>query len=207
MSNSILSILRTIYFLIVLVIPGTFAVGYVLYTTIQFQIETSGFTRAHILYLEINEADSTGNTQNYVLMDAEGNETVIVDEEEEDTGDSEDAGPIFDERRVRFDPANPVKVYFENSWFGTALALWFAGTFIFVGYLLIRRVPFFDASSQLYFLYPAISILFLGVFLMADYFVSLDKENENRFAYEHVAVAIILGGMILMYKWIQGRKV
>ena len=197
---------RKLYLTLILILPGAAMIGYIVYETIRFEIETSGFTRARVAYLETNEADTTGNTVVYVLADAEGKETSIVDEEEDDAGiEGEDAEPLFDERRVRFDPSAPTEVYFQNSWTGLAIGILFGGLFVFIGYTVMHRIPFFDKPFELYKVFAAVILLVIGAALLTDYITSLEKDNEFRFPYEYLAVAMLAVGGVLMYHWMQRR--
>ena len=195
---------RKLYLTLILILPGAAMIGYIVYETVRFEVETSGFTRARVAYLETNEADTTGNTVVYVLADAEGKETSIVDELEDDSRlESEDAEPLFDERRVRFDPSAPTKVYFQNSWTGLSIGILFGGLFVFIGYTVMHRIPFFDKPHELYKVFAAVILLVIGAALLTDYITSLEKDNEFRFPYEYLAVAMLAVGGVLMYHWMQ----
>ena len=181
-------------------------IGYIVYETILFEMETSGFTRARVVYVEANEADTTGNTVVYVLADAEGKEISIVDEEEDDSGiEDGETEPLFDERRVRFDPSAPSKVYFQNSWTGITLGILFGGLFIFLGYIWMHRIEFFGKPFEIYIIFTAVCLLVTGAALLTDYVFSLEKDNELRFPYEYLSGAMLIVGGVLMYRWIQRR--
>lgn len=218
MFKSIATVFSKFFFAVVLLIPGLLIVGYIIYSTIQFEVQTQGFTRAKISYLEANEADTTGKTTIYHLIDAKGNEIAItynsVSIESNSSAtedgitfyDSESGVSIFEERRVRFDAKNPAKIYFENHWFGIAITIAFGSIFIFAGYVSIFQINIIQKPRRLIIAFIALSILVIGLGLLTDYIFSFDKANEERFKYEYLAaIFILIGGTLLGY-WLWTQK-
>jgi hypothetical protein len=187
---------------VVLLIPGIFFVGFILYTTLKFEIKTSGFTKAKINFLEPNEADTTDKTVIYNVIDANGKEQSIIDEKP----DKDDGTALFDEVRVRFDVKNPTKLYFENSWLGTALSLIFGSIFIVIGYTGIFKINLLQKPRRVIVPYIAFCILLVGCGLMTDFIVSLEKNQEERLKYEYIAALIILIGTVLLAYWFSIQK-
>lgn len=216
MFKSIGTVFSKTFFAFVLLIPGLLIVGYIIYSTIQFEVQTKSFTRAKISYLEANEADTTGKTTVYHLIDAQGNETAIVyndinistssSEGDISLYDSESGVSVFDERRVRFDAKNPTKIFFENHWFGIAFTILFGIIFIFAGYVNIFQINIIKKPRRLVIAFIASCILVIGLSLLTDYIVSFDKANEERFKYEYLAAIFILGGGVLLSYWLWTQK-
>lgn len=215
-SSSVYRIFVQTFFLVTMVLPGIAIVGYILYESVTFEINTKGFTKAKISYVEANEADSSGKSVIYNLIDADGKETSInykevsssanTSEGEVSLYDSESGVSVFDERRVRFDPKNPTKLYFENSWFGKAVVIVFGSMFIFIGYVSIFQLNIVKKPKRLIIAFIASSILIIGIGLFTDFIVSLDKDNEERFKYEYLATIFIVIGASLFGYWLWLQK-
>lgn len=194
---------KKIGFAAIFLIPGIILIVFLLYKTIQFERITNGFTKARIDFVTINEKDTTGKTVLYNLIDATGKETLVVDEKI----NSDEGLPIFDEQRVRFNPNNPTKVYFENTWFGLAVGLVFGIIFIFIGYVGFKLINVFKKPRRIIIPFIAICTLIIGIGLLCDYVVSLEKSNEERFKYEYLALFIIVVASAILFIWMSIQKI
>ncbi len=202
---------------VVLIIPGIAIIAYILYSSIQFELNTKGFIKAKVSYSEIDEADTTGKTVIYHFLDAAGKEYVINSAEikknsgsssegEFDLYDSDEGTPVFDEQRVRFDAKKPVKLYYENSWLGRAVTIVFGGIFIFFGSLIVFNINPIKKPKRIIIGFASFCLFLIGAGLLLDYIVSLDKNNPERFSYEYLAAAFILIGGTLFGYWLWTQK-
>lgn len=203
---------------VVLLIPGIAIIAYMLYSSIQFELNTKGFIKAKVSYSEIDEADTTGKTLNYHFLDAAGKEYVINSAEikknagsssegEIELYNSDDGTPVFDEQRVRFDAKNPTKIYYENSWFGRAVTIVFGGIFIFFGSLIVFEINPFKKPKRIIIGFASFCLFLIGAGLLLDYIVSLDKNNPERFSYEYLASAFIIIGSAVFGYWLWTQKI
>lgn len=211
------SVLTKVFATLILIIPGIVIIGFILYASIKFEIDTKGFIKAKLSYSETDEADTTGKTVNYHFLDAAGKEYIISSAEikknsgsssegEIELYSSEDGTPVFDEQRARFDAKKPTKIYHENSWFGRAVTIVFGGIFIFFGWLIVFEINPFKKPKRIIIGFSSFCLLLIGFALLTDYAVSLDKSNLDRFNYEYLAaIFILIGGTLLGY-WLWTQK-